>query len=281
MRIATWVFALSPTLAASVAAQSTQHEFDCLVEPRWRVVVSAPESAVVATMLVDRGDRVEKGQLLATLESSVERATVAQARARAKSIADIRAREARLLYETRRSERSKELSLQGVISDIEQDERESVRLVAEAEVALARDNRRLAELDLKRAEALLERRTIRSPIDGVVVQRMLSPGEYADPLDLLVLAQIDPLLVEVFVPVAQLGNITDGMRGQVALEQPVGTVHTAAVTVVDPVVDAASGTFRVRLELPNPEGAIFAGLKCRVYFEKPPAGPIEPIATSG
>jgi multidrug efflux pump subunit AcrA (membrane-fusion protein) len=38
------------------------------------------------------------------------------------------------------------------------------------------------------------------------------------------------------------------------------------VIVVDPVVDAASGTFGVRLELPNPEHAIPAGLKCRVRF---------------
>jgi len=73
------------------------------------------------------------------------------------------------------------------------------------------------------------------------------------------------------VPVEQLGRIEVGMRGRVTLEAPLGSVHDAEVTVVDPVVDAASGTFRVRLELPNPEGELPAGLKCRVRFE--PAAP--------
>jgi multidrug efflux pump subunit AcrA (membrane-fusion protein) len=56
------------------------------------------------------------------------------------------------------------------------------------------------------------------------------------------------------------------MRGEVMPEAPVGGKHEAKVIVVDPVIDAASGTYGVRLELPNPDWALPAGLKCRVRF---------------
>jgi len=54
------------------------------------------------------------------------------------------------------------------------------------------------------------------------------------------------------VPVAWYGAIAEGMTGKVVPEEPVGGEHAATVTIVDRVVDAASGTFGVRLELPNP-----------------------------
>lgn len=56
------------------------------------------------------------------------------------------------------------------------------------------------------------------------------------------------------------------MQAEVYPEDPVGGVHKAVVTVVDQVFDAASGTIGVRLELPNPDYAIPAGLKCQVRF---------------
>jgi multidrug efflux pump subunit AcrA (membrane-fusion protein) len=78
------------------------------------------------------------------------------------------------------------------------------------------------------------------------------------------LAEIDPLNVEVILPVTLYGRIKVGMRAQVVPEQPIGGRHEASVKVVDRVIDAASGTFGVRLQLPNPGNRIPAGVKCRV-----------------
>ena len=80
------------------------------------------------------------------------------------------------------------------------------------------------------------------------------------------LAEIDPLYVEVILPVSLYGQIKNGQRAQVFPEKPVGGVYDAAVKVVDRVVDGASGTFGVRLQLPNPGYRIPAGIKCRVKF---------------
>jgi RND family efflux transporter MFP subunit len=250
-------------------------EFECMVEPMQAVVVSASVSAVVDEVLVERGDLVERGQVIARLESSVEQATVATARARAEATADLRAAEARHSYEESRRQRSEELRRSGVATAQEEDERNSALLVAEAEVLRARENRKLAGLELKRAGALLDRRTIRSPIDGVVVRRILHPGEYADPLDLMELARVDPLRVEVFVPVSMLGRIQTGSSGEVTLEEPLSSVHEATVVVVDPVVDSASGTFGVRLEISNEDHALPAGVRCRVRFRSNEESPAD------
>jgi RND family efflux transporter MFP subunit len=239
---------------------------ECMVEPMQSVVVSAPVAAVVQEVLVERGDFVERGQVIARLESSVEQATVASARARTEASAELRAAEARHAYEQSRRNRSQELRQSGVLSAQEEEESNSAKLVAEADVLRARENRELARLELRRAQALLERRTIHSPIDGVVVRRLLHPGEYADPLELMELAQLDPLRVEVFAPVAMLGRIQVGTIGRVVLEEPLSSVHEAEVVVVDRVVDAASGTFGVRLEIPNADHVLPAGLRCQVRF---------------
>ena len=83
---------------------------------------------------------------------------------------------------------------------------------------------------------------------------------------ILKLAQLDPLYVEVIVPVSMLGKVAPGMLVLVTPELPLNTIVTAQVKVVDRVIDAASGTFGVRLELPNPKYALPAGLKCTVRF---------------
>ena len=132
----------------------------------------------------------------------------------------------------------------------------------------AKENTKIAELEFARATAALELRTLRSPITGVVVERTAQPGEHTKQTPILKLAQIDPLRVEVIVPVAQLGRLSVGMRAEVMPEAPVNGVYAARITVVDRVVDAASGTFGVRLELPNPGYKLPAGLKCKLRLPR-------------
>jgi membrane fusion protein, multidrug efflux system len=72
--------------------------------------------------------------------------------------------------------------------------------------------------------------------------------------------------VELILPVREFGRIKTGQRAWVIPEAPVGGKHEARVEIFDQMVDAASGTFGVRLTLPNPERKIPAGLKCRARF---------------
>jgi RND family efflux transporter MFP subunit len=242
---------------------------DCLIEPFVVVNVGTAVEGVLDTVTVDRGDLVKQGQVLARLESNAERATVARFRAKADIEAPIKIKQARLELSTLQYSRSEGLYQKAIIADDDMDEAKTTKRLAELNLLEAMENQHLAELDLRRVIAELNRRTIKSPITGVVVDRLRHPGEFADENPILTLAQMHPLRVEVFAPVMLLGQVEVGMRAEVMPEPPVGGVHEARVITVDRVVDAASGMFGVRLKLPNRSYRLPAGLKCQVRFQMP------------
>ncbi|MGB5717330.1 MAG: efflux RND transporter periplasmic adaptor subunit, partial [Gammaproteobacteria bacterium] len=84
------------------------------------------------------------------------------------------------------------------------------------------------------------------------------------------LAQINPLRVEVVLPVSQFGKIQKGQGALVYPEAGIGGEYESTVSIVDQVLDAASGTFRVRLSLPNPDYALTSGLRCSIEFKDHP-----------
>jgi RND family efflux transporter MFP subunit len=262
-------------LACALAGPAGAEELECLIEPKVTVSIGTPVEGIIDKMHVERGDVVKRGQVLLELESKVERAAVAMAKARATAEGAVARNQANLNLAERSLARNEELSERLVVSERELDEARSAKEIAQAGLREAREDRQLAELDLARSRAALELRSIRSPIDGVVMKLHFSEGEFADSRPIMDVAQIDPLHVEVFAPVRVLGRIRTGMTAEVVPEQPVGGSHEATVSVVDPVVDAASGTFGVRLELPNPDHSLPAGLRCQVRIrglELPAAG---------
>ncbi len=242
-------------------------EFDGVTEAYRIVSLSAAVDGVLETVTVDRGDAVRKGAVVATLESSVERATLEIAKARAENRADLEAQEARLDYSLSKLAHDKDLHERGLVSAEKLDLSKKDMLLAKAGVRKAEENTRLAVLERERAKAALELRTIRSPVDGVVTERLLLPGELVTRLSsskILTIAQISPLRVEVILPSSLFGTVTVGMEAEVRPDILIDTAFTAQVKTVDPVIDAASGSFRIRLEMLNPENRLPAGLKCRV-----------------
>jgi RND family efflux transporter MFP subunit len=242
-------------LNLSPVAATDAIELDGLIEPYLIVKVGSPVPGILKTIEVDR-------------ESEVEKATMALARARAGMESTLSAREERLKFSQRKQQRMEELYRKKVIPFGEMDESRTNSALAMMELAEAKENKHLAELELKRSIEVVKRMTIYSPITGVVVERFLSAGEHVEDQPILQLAQIDPLNVEVFAPVELLGTIKVGMPANVTPEKPMDTVYKARVKIVDRVVDAASGTFGVRLQLPNSKYGIPAGLKCKVRFLK-------------
>src|SRR3546814_1230583 len=96
-----------------------------------------------------------------------------------------------------------------------------------------------------RTQRVLTEKTVYSPVNGIVTERAMSAGEYRGPSTshILTIAQINPLNVEVFAPIAQLGMVVVGDMVAIFPEDPVGGQYKARVKVVDRVFDAASGTF--------------------------------------
>jgi RND family efflux transporter MFP subunit len=264
---------LAPIAAGAApppAAPGAAAELDCLIQPREVVSISSPVDGIIERVTVERGDRVRAGDVLVTLESSMERANLAVAAARTEQESGLKSSQTRLEFGVRRFDRTDEMFRKELVPLKELDEAETAKILAEHGVLESRENQRIATLELERAVAALELRTTRSPVSGVVVERIQHPGEFADAKKgpILKLARLDPLRVEVFVPVSQMGRVRVGTRAVVIPEPPFSTPQEAAVTVVDHVADAASGTFGVRLEMPNPDNRLPAGLKCKVRFAR-------------
>lgn len=225
-------------MPSAVSAQE-MYTLEGLIEPSRTVNIASPVEGILSEVLVDRGDIVKKEQVIARLDSKIERAAMDLARARVE-------------FSKRKVERNEDLYRKELLSIHEKDEMET-----ELEIL---------ELQLRQAEEEVETRTIRSSIDGVVVERFLSPGEHVGDESIVEIACIDPLYVEVVVPAERFGTITQGTKAEVVIESPKQARYSAWIIVVDRVIDAASGTFGVRLLLENPNYTLPSGLKCKVTF---------------
>ncbi|MEI7447895.1 MAG: efflux RND transporter periplasmic adaptor subunit, partial [Burkholderiales bacterium] len=259
--------ALRSALGAMLCASSwTLHAqaLDCLIQPNQVVQVGAPVAGVLETLDAERGDLVRRGQVVARLESAVERANAQLARVRAEQSAEFQAAERNREFARRERDRARELVDEQFVSKAAADKAETEAKVSEDRLQQAIERRRQAEQELRLAEAQLARREVRAPIAGIVVDRFLSAGELVEERPILRIAEVHPLRVEVVVPAAGFGQVRVGHRATVRPDA--GPVPEAAgtVTIVDKVLDPASNTFRVRLSLPNPDLRIPAGARCKV-----------------
>jgi RND family efflux transporter MFP subunit len=242
----------------------------CLIEPMQRIELRSPVEGRVAAIHVERGADVRPGQILVELDTAAERAALDGARYRSVMEGQIKSAESRAAAAKEKFQRRDELVKEKFIASQDRDDSLAEMRVAEANLVEAKDNQRLAALEQKRLVELVEQRRLRSPFAGVVTERLQGVGEIAQTGEgarpILRLAQTHPLRVEVVLPVAMYGRIKVGSTATVEAEAPLSGRYTATVAIVDKVVDSASGTFGVRLSLPNPKGDIPAGIKCRARF---------------
>ncbi len=262
--------AAGPALAALPAVA-----YECLIEPAQVVELRTTVEGLIDKVHVRRGDNVRRGQVLAELQSRAERLAVESARFRSQMAGQIATAENRVAYATKKFERVEQLQQQQMMSAQARDEADAELRLAQAELKAALENRDLARIEHQRAVEQLAMRTLVSPFDGVVIDRMLNPGDLAESgtgrKAVLKLAQIDPLRVDIVLPGALFGQVRAGAR-VVVLPQGGGARHVAMVRMVDKVVDAASGTLVARVELPNRDGSVPSGVRCKAEFDPPLAG---------
>lgn len=267
---------------ANAAAQNVSErdgELDCVVQPRATIKLGSVEQGIVSDIAVDRGDVVQKGQVVARLDSRLQALAVDLAQIRADSDVEIRSARARLEFRRLDFERAGKLHQRQAMSSKKLEEAEIEKNLAELALETAILQQKQARVELMQAKERLARRSIRSSFSGVVVKLNVSPGEYVyEQVSVMILAAIDPLYVEVFAPLPYFDRLRVGTAADVKLEAPIGGTHRAKVTVIDRVFDAASRTFGVRLELPNPGMRLPAGLNCRIRFLADVAGPSPPSA---
>lgn len=257
------------TIGVSLAQAESRHE--CLIEPAQTVEIRSPVIGLLEKVHVRRGDKVRKGQVIATLESNSERAAVDLARFKSQITGQVATAENKIEFSKRKFQRRRDMYADKLMSGQDKDDTEGDLKLAESELLLAKENKQLARLELQQQDSLLNLRTIRSPFDGIVVDQNLYAGEVVEPSSdkkpILKLAQIHPLRVHVVLPITQFNRVKTGMIAEITPEPPISGRYTGRVKIVDRLIDAASGTFGVFIELPNPKYEIPAGIKCRADFK--------------
>ncbi len=253
--------------ASSPSSRADREELlGCLLTPNAEAEVGSQVIGVLSRVMVERGDHVKKGQAVAQLVDDVERASADAASQRFENRAEIAAAKAAYEFAQKKADRARELVDKQFISPQALEQADAEAKVAAMRYAQAQEQRVVAREDMSVARAQLGQRTIFSPISGVVVDRYLSAGERVEQKPVLKVAQIDPLRVEVVAPASRFNSIKPGTAATVTPELKNTGAMSARVTQVDAVIDAASNTFRVRLEMPNPHGAVPSGLRCKIAF---------------
>jgi len=262
-------------LGGALAAEPTGEALllqahDCVIQPFIVSDLGSSANGLLEELVVDRGDRVTKGMVVARLRSDLEQASLDLAKARAESTAMIKVARERVSLLKKEVSRNSELHTRQFAATAQLDKSMSELEQAISQLIQAETDQALAVLEMRRAAVLLDQRSIISPVDGFVVRRLMAAGEHVyEQAKILKLAQIDPLFVEVNMPIAAFSFVREGMKADVRPSQPAGKVLTATVSVIDKVLDAASDTFGVRLVLPNPTLELPAGVNCTVIFSSP------------
>ena len=240
------------------------NSLDCLVEPSEVVELGSSVPGLVDKLFFDRNNFVNEGDIVARLDSRVEVATLELATARAETETSLNLRRENAAFGLRTQKRNQKLFKESTISAQDMDQVKTETYIAQLQAKQEEDNQRIAQLEAERARQALDRRTIRSPISGVIVERYKSIGEYIEAEPVYRIANLNPLHVELILPVEQMGTIEPGMKAEVTLDINAESddTHVAVVKSVDRVADAASGTFGVLLSMPNAGLRIPSGVRC-------------------
>ncbi|MDZ7667948.1 MAG: efflux RND transporter periplasmic adaptor subunit [Gammaproteobacteria bacterium] len=239
----------APVVAALVPREIL---FDGVVEAVNESTVAAQTGGRVLELPFDVGDFVAKGELIARLTDTEQRARVEAARG---AVAEARARlaEARLAYD-----RTKDIFDRQLVSRAELDR-------ATAELDSARARLESAQANLDEAEENLSYTVIRAPYAGTVVERHVRLGETVAPgTPLMTGLSLEHLRVIVEIPQQHIGPLRRHQQARILL--PDGSSVAADDLRIPPRADAGTHTFRVLVTLPQGDHHVFPGTLAKVAF---------------
>ena len=240
---------ISPALFLGAAflqqSESPLFHLDGILLPLHEVRVGTPVEGIVAEVFVKEGGTVEKGAPLARLVDDLERLDLERAE--------------KVLEKARFDHEAAQRLLKESIGTREEALKKSIE-------------HDLARIQRDAARFRLEQKTLRAPIQGVVVARGRQPGEAALLHETVAhIVHLRTVEAQFFVEPAQAAVLSTGMSMEVRLPAPHAEAE-AELVFLDPRVDAESGLCRVKLRLENADLRLTAGMRVEAEFPEKAAG---------
>ena len=249
--------------------------------------IYARVNGYVGKWLVDIGDRVHKGQVLALIETPDLDAQLAAARAQLTAArAQVQVRKSEVEFSKSTYERWRD-SPKGVVSEQEREEKHSGYDSAVARLKSAEADVALDQAHVNQYTALSQFKQVTAPFDGVITEReidignLVTAGSTTATTPLYVMTQNDPM--RVFVDVPQ-NTAPDLMQGTIPVEVQAASgdsrSYTGKVARTSEAINAQARTLRVEVDLPNPEQHLVPGMYVKVAFELSPKGLVQVPASA-
>jgi RND family efflux transporter MFP subunit len=248
----------------------------------YETTIYARVNGYVAKWLVDIGDHVKKGQVMALIETPELDAELAAARAQLKaSEAQVAARQAEAEFSKTTNERWRD-SPKGVVSEQERESKKADYESANARLFAANAQVALDKSKVDQYNALAQFKQVVAPFDGTVTERkidignLVTAGSGSTTTSLYRMAQTDPLRIFVDVPQnSAVELMKPGVPAEIRATGPSGGVFLGAITRSAESLNAQARTMRVEVDMPNANHALLPGTYVNVAFKLQPRGLVE------
>ena len=234
--------------------------------PSADVTLSFVQAGCIAKVHFKEGDAVKAGQVLIQQVDDVERARLAQLEADSKDMTHIQAAEASLAQKQVDLKKLERAAERNAATELEVEHAKLNVRIAELSLQVAVFEHEQAERKYEEATIQIKNMSLKSPIDGSIEKINAETGESVNALDSVVrIVHINPLWIDVRAPLAKARNLRFGDTAKVEFPDPEKISAEGTVVFIAAVADAASGTLRVRIEVPNKDNRP-AGEHVRVIF---------------
>ena len=255
-------FAIFCCLTFFTFVASANGQIEGFTEPLRSIDLSSDESGAIAHMNIEEGDEVSEGETIARLDDRLQKVQLEIATEMANATSQVEAAEQTLKKRRLIAERLRKMQAGGHASESELIRSDMELSIAMAKYNAAREEAAVRAMELKRAEIQYSRRSITSPMSGIISKVYRREGEFLSPLrpEVVTIIQVDRLLATFAVPVSQTGAFRAGKEFELLFEngqRVVATVHSVSVST-----DAQSQTVEVKLVFDNPGHHLRAGEIC-------------------